>query len=131
MPLRLRWIAGVATLAAALAGPAWAHHSVSGQFDLGRRVTLTGTIAEVDWINPHIYVHLNVPGDGGAMTSWRLETAPPAMMQKAGLTKEMLMGDGGAVVVEGYPGREAGQNIGFILKITYADGHYYLLSADR
>ena len=37
-----------------------AHHSVPGQFDMSKPVTLKGVISKIDWINPHIYVHLDV-----------------------------------------------------------------------
>ena len=69
----LRWIAGAVTLAAAVAGPAWAHHSVSGQFDLGRRVTLTGTISEVDWINSHNRLDASVENISDEMTLLSLQ----------------------------------------------------------
>ena len=118
-------------LAAAAATAAAAHHSVAGQFDVSERVTLNGVISGVDWINPHIYVHLDVEGPDGETVTWRLETAPPAMMRRAGLTSAMLMGDGGPVEVLAMPARRENENMAFIQKITYADGHYYLLSNDR
>ncbi len=127
----LRSIAIAASLAAAAGPAARAHHSVSGQFDVSQKIVWEGVITAIDWINPHIYVHLDVADEAGEVTSWRLETAPPAMMRRGGLTKEMMLGDGEPVVIEGYPGRREGQNMGFIQKITYSDGHYYLLSADR
>ena len=109
----------------------FAHHSVSGQFDTSQKVKLTGVISKVDWINPHIYVHLDVKDDAGNMVPWRLETAPPAFMRKAGLTSAKLMGDGQEVTIEGYPARDGTQHLGWILTITYADGHFYQLSGDR
>ena len=108
-----------------------AHHSVSGQFDTSQKVKLTGVISKVDWINPHIYVHLDVKDGAGNMVPWRLETAPPAFMRKAGLTSAKLMGDGQEVTIEGYPARDGTQHLGWILTITYADGHFYQLSGDR
>jgi 2,3-bisphosphoglycerate-independent phosphoglycerate mutase len=42
-----------------------AHHSVSGQFDVNKKVVLTGTVEKVDWVNPHIYVHLKVTDEKG------------------------------------------------------------------
>ena len=39
-----------------------AHHSVSGEFDLSKTATLKGVISRLDWINPHIYVYLDVIG---------------------------------------------------------------------
>ena len=118
----------VALLACAAATASWAHHSVPGQFDTGETTTWTGVISKIDWVNPHIYVHLDVTDGAGKVTTWRLETVPPAMMRKAGLTSALLMGDGATVSVEGLRARDGTQHLGFILKITYPDGHYYQLS---
>ena len=60
-----------------------------------------------------------------------METAPPAFMRKAGLTSAKLMGDGQEVTIVSYPGRDATKQIGWILRITYPDGHYFQLSDDR
>jgi hypothetical protein len=46
----------------AAAAPALAHHSVSGVFDQGKQITLTGVITRIEWINPHVYVSLDVTG---------------------------------------------------------------------
>ena len=50
----------VAATLVVVAGSVSAHHSVSGQYDASRPLTLTGVISKVDWINPHIYLHLDV-----------------------------------------------------------------------
>lgn len=120
-------LAAALSLAFAAALPAHAHHSISGQYDLDGRVMLRGTIARVDWINPHAYVYLDVP-DGSGITQWALATVPLAMMRKAGLTREMLAGrPGETVTVDALPGLN-GTKQGWIVRITYADGHFYQLS---
>ena len=107
-----------------------AHHSVAGQFDSSKRLQLTGTISEVDWINPHVYIHLDVKDEKGAVTPWRLETLPTAMLRKAGLTKDMIIGGGMAVTVDAYLARDGTQNLAWVLKLTYDDGHYYQLAGE-
>jgi hypothetical protein len=107
-----------------------AHHSVAGQFDSSKRLQLTGTISEVDWINPHVYIHLDVKDEKGAVTAWRLETLPTAMLRKAGLTKDMIIGGGVAVTVDAYLARDGTQNLAWVLKLTYDDGHYYQLAGE-
>jgi hypothetical protein len=109
---------------------ALAHHSVAGQFDSGSRVELTGTISDVDWINPHVYVHLDVKDEKGAVTTWRLETLPTAMLRKAGLTKDMIIAGGMGVTVDAYSARDGTRNLAWVLKLTYADGHYYQLAGE-
>jgi len=115
-----------------LTAPAsYGHHSVSGQFDPTMKITVSGVITKIDWVNPHIYVHVDVKDDKGNVVPWQFETAPPAFMRKAGLTSKKLMGDGTPVTILGYPARDTTKQVGWILKITYADGHFYQLSADR
>ena len=121
-------LAAAATLTA---GTAFTHHSVSGQFDTSKIVTLTGVIARIDWVNPHIYIILDGKDDSGASGQWALETVPTAMARKAKLTKEMLAGTKGeTVTVTGHPARDARKSA-WTLKVTYADGRFIQLSADR
>ena len=62
----------VAATLVVVAGSVSAHHSVSGQYDASRPLTLTGVISKVDWINPHIYLHLDVKEKDGAVITWTL-----------------------------------------------------------
>ena len=106
------------------AGASFAHHSVSGQFDTSKSLTLTGVIARVEWINPHIYLHLEVKDESGTATTWSLASLPTAMMRRAGLTRESVQGMPGEVVtVVGNPARDDSRRLAWVTKITYADGH--------
>ena len=113
----------------ASAAPALAHHSVAGQFDGDERITLTGVISKVDWINPHTYLHIDVHNDDGSMTTWEIESLPTAMMRKAGLSSELLKGDGSPVTVVAIRARDGTQNLGWLLRIDYAAGHHYQFGA--
>ena len=119
--------AGFAVMAASAA----AHHSVSGQYDSAKPLTLTGVISKVDWINPHIYLYLDVKDKDGIVSSWTLSTLPTAMMRRAGLTKEALQGKPGEVVtINAIAARDETKRLGWISKITYADGHHVQLGRD-
>ena len=113
----------------AAAGQVLAHHSVAGQFDGSRQLTLSGVISDVDWINPHTYLYLDVENDDGTVSTWRLESLPTAMMRKAGLTSEMLRGDGSAVTVVAIPARDGTATLGWLLRIDYEAGHHYQFGA--
>jgi hypothetical protein len=128
MTLRSGFIAAV-TLAAC-GGIASAHHSLAGQFDVKQTVILEGVVSRVDWINPHIYLHLDVKDGSGKAATWRLEAVPVAMMRKAGLTKAELKGNGEKVTVVAFPARDGTPNLGFMMKITYPDGHFYQFNPD-
>ena len=111
---------------ALLAAPLSAHHSIVGQFDVSKRVTVRGTIVRVDWINPHPYVVVDSMEKG--TTRWAFSAAPIAMLRKVGLTKERLAGKPGEVVtVIAHPALN-GRPMGWITKMTYSDGRYFLFS---
>ena len=127
--MALRFVASAA-IALLVAVPVGAHHSVAGQFDNARRATLTGTISKIDWINPHVYIHLDVEDEQGTVTTWRLESLPTAMMRKAGLTSEKLMGGGASVTADAILARDGTAHLAWLLKLTYEDGHFYQLAGE-
>ena len=114
----------------ALATDAGAHHSVAGQFDQAKRTTITGTISKIDWINPHVYIHMDVADEKGGTTTWRLETLPTAMLRKAGLTSEMLKGGGQKVTAAAIMARNGTPNLAWLLNLKYQDGHEYTLAGE-
>jgi hypothetical protein len=131
LAIRPPWIACVAATAlCSMSLAVSAHHSVAGQFDNTKRAHLTGKITSVEWINPHTYIQLDVKDEQGAITSWRLESLPTAMMRKAGITKEMIMGDGSLVTADAILARDGTQSVAWVMKLTYADGHYYQLAGE-
>lgn len=107
-----------------------AHHSVGGQFDMQKTVTLQGVVSKVDWVNPHIYVQLDVKGADGKAEPWRLECVPVGMARKAGLTKAMLEGHGETVTVVAYPARDGTRHLGYITRLTFPDGHFFQFAAE-
>jgi hypothetical protein len=123
---RLRSLLVGAALAAMAGATLLAHHSVPGQFDLSKPLTLKGVISKVDWINPHIYIHLDVKDASGTTNTWALATLPTAMMRRAGITRESLQGKPGEeVTINAVPARDGSKHLAWINKITYADGHSF------
>ena len=128
MRQRFNCLIGILAILLLVASAAVAHHSVAGQFDTSKSLTLKGSISKVNWMNPHIYVYLDVKETDGTVSTWALETLPTAMMRRAGLSKEAVMGTPGEVVtVQIVPARDGTKHMGWISKITYADGRYYAL----
>jgi hypothetical protein len=107
-----------------------AHHSVAGQFDAQQRTEITGVINKVDWINPHVYVYVDVADDKGVVTTWRLESLPTAMLRKAGLTSEMIKGGGQKVTAAAIMARNGAPNLAWLLNLKYEDGHEYTLAGE-
>jgi len=84
----------------AAAVPVLAHHSFSAEFDSSKPVTLKGSVTKVDWLNPHIWIYLDVKDDSGKMASWQCEGGPPNTLTRNGWTKNDLK-SGDAVTISG------------------------------
>jgi hypothetical protein len=65
-------------------GGAFAHHGSRVSYDLKKMVTLTGTVSEFQWQNPHVYVLFDVKDENGVVTNWGAETYSPAVMTHSG-----------------------------------------------
>ena len=72
---------GVMVLAAA---PSFAHHSAV-MFDDAKEVTVTGTIKEFQYTNPHSWLLVDVKNDDGSVTTWGFEAEGPTTLQRAGI----------------------------------------------
>jgi len=75
---------------AAAAVPVFAHHSFAAEFDGAKKVTLTGVVTKMDWVNPHAYIYVDVKGDDGAMVNWAIETGAPNALYRQGWRKDDL-----------------------------------------
>jgi len=75
-------------LIVALTAPILAHHSVSAEFDSTKPVTLTGTVTNVDWMNPHTYVFVDVNDNtAGKARTWACELTSPNELARRGFTR--------------------------------------------
>lgn len=114
-----RWAAVAGMAVAAL--PAWAHHS-GAMFDRAKVQKLEGTIVKYDYVNPHSWITMSVPGPGGKAVLWGVEGFTPNAMKAWGLTPTTVK-PGDKLVVTIHPLRD-GRNGGSIIEITLADGHH-------
>ena len=132
-PYRLH-AALVALVVVTAAGAAHAHHSFSGAFDVSKQATLKGVISKIDWVNPHIYIYLDVKESDGNVTTWALETLPTNHMRSVGLTRQDFWNNASAgevVTAHVNPARDlTTHRAGWLLRITYADGHFFHLNGD-
>jgi hypothetical protein len=107
--------------AALLAGSAvaFAHHSFA-MFDQSKQLSLTGTVKEFQWTNPHAWIELNVANERGEQVQWGVELNSPNNLKRQGWKATTLKpGDKVTVVIN--PLRD-GSRGGLFVSVTLADG---------
>jgi len=100
----------------------FAHHG-NAAFDLTRFVTLKATITEFVWSNPHSQIYFDVTNDKGQVIHWTCETVQPALLHRAGWTRESLK-PGDQVTIVAHPAK-SGEPIAYLSggKIILANGN--------
>jgi len=121
----LRWIV-LATVSAFVSllviSPVWAHHSPSAIFDMGKRISVTGTLTKIDWINPHIVIAMEAKDNAGKVDRWTFESNPPSWYRSVGLSRaDFAKAVGQTVTVEGVRAKD-GTLYGYMQKIKLPDG---------
>ena len=107
---------------AALAPPLEAHHSFAA-FDTNQRVTWEGVVTEVQWKNPHSWIHVDVTDASGKTVNWGFEsTSPVQLVQRV---KPSLLKAGVRISVTGAPGRDPSLHIGTFEQFTIDGVTYY------
>ncbi len=98
-----------------------AHHSTAAEFDKSKPITFTGTVKKVQWLNPHIYTHVEVKSADGTTVVYRVEGGPPNALFRLGWRMDSLkVGD--TVTVSGFRAKsEESMHVGQAT-ITTADG---------
>lgn|SRR5512143_2826060 len=102
-----------------LANSAYAHHSMNG-FDRAKTITITGTVKQFKWANPHSWIEVEVVNDKGGVDLWNLEMTAPGILARAGWKSTMLKP--GDKVTFGVHPMVNGDIGGQFVSVTFADG---------
>src|SRR6187402_3136081 len=112
----------LATLAviAGLTATTLAHHSPAA-FEATKTVTLTGTVKEFRWQNPHTWIEVMVPNEKGQEVLWAVELTSPTYLVKNGW-KSTTLKPGDKVTVVGRPLKSGEPGSAIFTSLTLADG---------
>ena len=107
--------------------PLRAHHAFSAEFDDKKPVTLKGTVTQMEWINPHSWIHIDVKRQDGKVEKWMIEAGAPNALIRRGFTKNSLPA-GSEILVDGFQAKD-GQLRANGRDITFADGKKLFLGS--
>jgi len=128
MPTKLTVVVmGVGLLLAGTAVPLRAHHAFAAEFDAKKPVHFEGTVTKMEWVNPHVWLHLDVKKPDGTVENWAFEAGTPSVLFRRGFTKESLL-PGTKVVVDGYQAKD-GLKRANGRDLTFPDGHKLFLGS--
>ena len=83
-----------------------AHHSLSAEFDLEKHMTVTGVVSGVEWMNPHVWIFMNVKDSAsGKITRWAVQLPSPNMIYRFGWSREPFR-PGLVVTVSAFPAKD-------------------------
>lgn len=85
----LKVVVGAGTLMAA-GLPLTAHHSFSAEFDVNKKVVLEGTVVQLEWVNPHSWLDIDVAKPDGTVEHWKIEGGSPSVLLRLGWNKNSL-----------------------------------------
>jgi hypothetical protein len=103
--MKMKCVAAAFAAFVLASAPAWAHHAFAAEFDAKRPVHLEGVVSKVELINPHAWIHVDVTGPDGKVTSWMIEAGSPNVLLRRGFTKNSVA-PGTHVIVDGYQSKD-------------------------
>lgn len=118
--MRSTAIVSMTALLTFASAPVLAHHSFEAEYDEKKPVSLQGTVSKMDWMNPHIWVHINVKDDKGNVARWSCEGGNPNSLRRNGWQRDTLkVGD--QVSIDGFRAKD-GTNTCNMRSVKFADG---------
>ncbi len=114
--MALAALVGIAVAQVTLSG----HHAFAAEFDATKPIKLKGTVAKMEWINPHSWIHIDVKKPNGTVERWMIEGGPPNALYRRGFTKDSIP-IGIEILVEGFRAKD-GSLKGNGRDLTFPDG---------
>src|ERR1700689_1057047 len=100
--------------------PSWAHHGAS-EYDMTKIVSLSGTVKELQFVNPHTLLSFSVKDDSGKVMEWQGELPSPNLLSRRGWSRSTLK-PGDQVTVIGSPAKNGEKGMQG-KKLVFPNGH--------
>ena len=121
---RSGWVVGLVAAGLIHGAAVAAHHSISAVYDSRKQATLTGSVREFQFVNPHPWIGLDVADDDGTMRRWRLELDNRWELVEIGMQADTFK-PGDLIVARGSAGRDGARAV-YVLRLDRAsDGLHY------
>ena len=122
--MRTTLSASIAAGAVLITLPLLAHHSFEAEFDRSKQVTLTGTVTKFEFMNPHVWIYMDVKGEDGKIAKWQFEGGAPNMLKRNGWSRTSLK-EGDVATINGALAKD-GTNTVNATSVVLADGRRVL-----
>ena len=100
--------------------PMSAHHSVEGQYDTDKTVTIQGVVTKIVWVNPHARLWVDTSNGARPVSSWEVELPPPNALKIRNVKMDFVR-EGDQVTVTLWRAKD-GSRLGHGLTLTAPDG---------
>lgn len=108
--MKLSRILSIAALVLSSTVAVLAHHSFAAEYDGNKPITLKGTVTKVEFMNPHIWIYMDVKDDKGASQSWQIEGGAPNALRRLGWNADSVQ-KGEQLTVEGTMSKDGSRTV--------------------
>jgi hypothetical protein len=102
--------------------PAAAHHPFTPYYDASRPASITGVVAELRTVNPHVVLIIEGTGPDGTTGRWAFEGIPPNALRRQQKDFEQRLKPGTKITISGWAAKDPKARAFFGREITFADG---------
>ena len=102
-----------------ISAAAVAHHGYAA-FDTSAEVTLTGTVNDFHFVNPHCVIEFDVKDDQGKVQNWKAELTSANHLAPKGWSESTVQ-PGDELAITGYRAKNGALSL-WVTKIHLADG---------